>query len=274
MTTPLHDLLAKVPFQPSNPHQKALQPWAKAITDLVEPPVPVPPASPYTKLIFEDSFEGAQADLSRWNVWDNWQLDYDIATTKRANAVVSGGKLHLQAKREAANGRQFTTAYLDTRNGKFSFMYGRMEAMIAAPYLADPTNGLWGAFWTRSDAGNGEIDTTELPSVKGARSSTQGIFNGYSPVIKQDNTDVSTVPLTDFQLYAVEWDPDSIRWYLGGRLIWERTPATTPWFADCFRKPHHLRLNLQCGGWVGTPAATATFPTEMTVDYVRVLQRP
>jgi len=75
----------------------------------------------------------------------------------------------------------------------------------------------------------------------------------------------------DFHVYAVEWRPDDIKWFVDGREYFHLTPAGVPagkqWVYD---HPHFLLLNLAVGGgWPGDPDATTTFPQQMTIDYVR-----
>jgi beta-glucanase (GH16 family) len=79
----------------------------------------------------------------------------------------------------------------------------------------------------------------------------------------------------DFHLYAIEWEPGVIRWYVDSKQYHQVTPASLPagtkWVYD---HPFYLLLNLAVGGqWPGNPDATSTFPQTMLVDYVRVYQR-
>ena len=78
-----------------------------------------------------------------------------------------------------------------------------------------------------------------------------------------------------FHVFAVEWEPNQIRWYVDGNLYQTRTPADLPagtqWVFD---HPFFIILNEAVGGyWPGDPDATTVFPQKMTVDYVRVYQR-
>jgi len=79
----------------------------------------------------------------------------------------------------------------------------------------------------------------------------------------------------DFHLYAVEWDPGSIRWLVDDTPYFQTTQASIPggttWVFD---HPFFLLLNVAVGGgWPGDPDGTTTFPQQMTVDYVRVYKR-
>jgi beta-glucanase (GH16 family) len=79
----------------------------------------------------------------------------------------------------------------------------------------------------------------------------------------------------DFHVFAVEWKPNTIRFYVDADLYATRTgseiPADRNWVFD---HPFFLLLNVAVGGdWPGDPDATTAFPQTMLVDYVRVYRR-
>jgi beta-glucanase (GH16 family) len=76
----------------------------------------------------------------------------------------------------------------------------------------------------------------------------------------------------DFHVYAVEWEPDTIRFYVDDHLYSTRTRAELkPGWKWPFDHPFFLLLNLAVGGdWPGNPDATTVFPQTMLIDYVRV----
>jgi beta-glucanase (GH16 family) len=75
-----------------------------------------------------------------------------------------------------------------------------------------------------------------------------------------------------FHVYAVEWEPNRIRWYVDGNLYQTRTPSDLPAGAAwAFDQPFFIILNLAVGGyWPGNPDSATVFPQRMLVDYVRV----
>jgi beta-glucanase (GH16 family) len=80
----------------------------------------------------------------------------------------------------------------------------------------------------------------------------------------------------DYHVFAVEWEPTAIRFYVDDDLYATRSPADLPsgtkWVFD---HPFFVLLNLAVGGnWPGPPDASTVFPASMLVDYVRVYQRP
>ncbi len=245
------------------------------------PPALAPPVATAEKawqLVWSDDFDGNRLDAAKWQAKDDTRVDYDLAcvTGDSDNVVVRNGLLTLRARKEKATcgkaTRDYTTAYLTTQERR-SFTYGRFEVRAKSPTGPGNSTGLWPAFWMRpDDGGDGEIDVVELPGGdQYYRAATQAIFLNYQPV-KQDNRFAfpSGHPADGFHTYTTEWEPGALRWYVDGKLVWQRDRTTTPWFDQAFSRPFHLRLNLQVGGWLGNPNAATRFPADFQVDYVRV----
>lgn len=237
---------------------------------------------PTWNLVWSDEFDGTALDPAKWNARNNTYVDYDLAcitSRQPQNISVAGGVLTLWARKEAytcgSQTRGYTVPYLDTA-GHAELTYGRFEVRAKSPNGPANSKGLWPAAWMRpKDGGNGEIDIVELPGgASYYQASTHAIFRDYTPT-KQDfrYTWPTGYPGDGWHTYAIEWDANEIRWYLDDTLVWTRNTGTTGWFAEVFRKPYHLRLNFQVGGWLGNPDASTAFPAAFQVDYVRVYQR-
>ena len=243
-------------------------------------------------LTWSDEFDGpkgSQADTSKWsfdiggNGWGNNELE--TYTSRIANSSVENGRLVIKALKETFTGpdgitRNYTSARLLTKN-KFSQSYGRFEARIKVPY----GQGIWPAFWMLGDnidtarwPNCGEIDIMEHigkePSIVHGTlhgpgySGGSGISAAYTLPVGQKFSD-------DFHTFAVEWEPNVMRFYVDGLLYKTRTPADLPpgtkWVFD---HPFFIILNVAVGGtWPGNPDETTVFPQQMLVDYVRVYQR-
>lgn len=243
-------------------------------------------------LAWSDEFDGpsgSTVDLAKWSFdiggsgWGNNELE--SYTNRTANAELQGGALVIRALKETFTGpdnitRNYTSARLLTRN-KFTQTYGRIEARIKVPF----GQGIWPAFWMLgNDIGTagwpncGEIDIMENigrePSIVHGTlhgpgySGANGVSASYALTPSQKFSD-------DYHTFAVEWEPNVIRFYVDGLLYKTRTPADLPagktWV---FNHPFFLILNLAVGGnWPGNPDATTVFPQLMKVDYVRVYQR-
>jgi len=248
-----------------------------------------PPPTNY-KLVWSDEFsgpDGSSPDSSKWtydiggNGWGNNELEN--YTNRTQNAQIKGGNLVITAQQEAYTGadgvtRNYTSARLKTQ-GLFSQAYGRFEARIKVP----AGQGMWPAFWM---LGNditsvgwpkcGEIDIME--NIGKEPATVHGSLHG--PSTSGPTSDLSapfSLPAGqnfagDFHLYAVEWEPGTIRFYVDTNLYATFTssqwPAGGAWVFD---HPFFIILNVAVGGsWPGSPDSTTVFPQQMLVDYVRV----
>jgi len=214
--------------------------------------------------------------------WGNKELEY--YTNRTQNAYIENGSLVIKAIREPYTGpdgvrRDYTSARLKTKD-KFAQAYGRFEARIKIPF----GQGIWPAFWMLgSDITQigwprcGEIDIMENigkePStIHGTLhgpgySASRGIGASYSLLNGERFAD-------HYHVYAIEWQPERIRWYVDGILYKTVTSNDLPGGANwVFNRPFFVLLNLAVGGsWPGNPDANTLFPQVMLVDYVRVYQ--
>ena len=255
------------------------------------PSAPAAGDSPW-RLVWADEFEGAAGsapDAGRWKHdvggggWGNNELE--TYTSGAANAAQEGGSLVITARRETLTGtdgitRDYTSARILT-SGRFTITYGRVEARLKLP----AGQGLWPAFWMLgNDIGSagwpscGEIDIME--NVGHEPGTVHGSLHGPGYSGATPMTGTYALPggarvADGFHVYAIEWEPDAIRWYVDGALYQTRTPASLPagrrWVFD---HPFFIILNVAVGGnWPGPPSAATTFPQTMAIDYVRVYQR-
>jgi beta-glucanase (GH16 family) len=249
---------------------------------------PPPPVS--YKLVWSDEFsgsDGASPDSSKWtydvggNGWGNNELEY--YTNRIKNAQIQGGHLVITAQKETYTGsdgvtRNYTSARLKTQ-GLFGQAYGRFESRIKIP----AGQGMWPAFWMLGNdiTSNGwpkcgEIDIME--NIGKEPGTVHGSLHGPSTV---GPTSDATAPFglpagqnfaDDFHLYAVEWEPGTIRFYVDTALYVtfksSQWPAGGSWVFD---HPFFIILNVAVGGdWPGLPDGSTAFPQQMLVDYVRV----
>ena len=251
---------------------------------------PAVAATPPTvwSLVWSDEFDGpsgAAVDSTKWTPeigngamgWGNHELEYYTGRTD--NAYQSGGSLVIKAIKENFNGYAYTSARLITKN-KFSPQYGRLEARLKVPY----GQGMWPAFWLLgSNIDNvgwptcGEVDIMENlgrePSIIHGTLHGPNYSGGAGPTASY--TLANNQHFSDsFHTFAVEWEPNVVRFYCDGILYQTRTPADVPGKTWVFDHPFFIILNLAVGGdWPGSPDATTVFPQNLVVDYVRVYQR-
>jgi beta-glucanase (GH16 family) len=220
--------------------------------------------------------------LTGGNGWGNKELEY--YTSRPENVQITHGKLVITARMEPFTGadgveRPYTSARLETKR-KFEQRYGRIEARIKIP----PGQGMWPAFWMLGNdidkvawPACGEIDimenigkepSTVHATLHGTGYVPAGVTAAYSLPEGKNFAD-------DFHLFALEWEPREMRFYVDDVLystdIPENAPAGTKWPFD---HPEFILLNLAVGGeWPGYPDETTRLPQQMLVDYVRVYEK-
>jgi beta-glucanase (GH16 family) len=242
-------------------------------------------------LTWSDEFNGpngSSPDSTKWvmesggNGWGNDELEY--YTPRPQNVRIQNGSLVIEASREQFKGpdgveRRYTSGRLKTQ-GRFSQAYGRFEARIRIP----SGQGVWPAFWLLGDnfpnvgwPACGEIDVMENVDVDKARIRGSIHGPGYSAFKAVTSTyTLSHGKFSDgFHIFAMEWEPQLIRYYVDDSLYATRTPADlpkgAPWVYD---HPFFLILDVAVGGKLpASPDTSTVFPQQMLVDYVRVYSR-
>ena len=257
------------------------------------PPPPSPPPNPWT-LVWADEFSdtaGASIDTTKWRYdtadgcsqgncgWGNSEKEYYRSASE--NIALNGdGHLAIVARTAPPpagltcyyGACRYTSAKITTR-GKVSVSPGRVEARIK---LA-AGQGLWPAFWMLGDnIGTvgwptcGELDIMENRGSQSSITSSAVHGPGYSGNTPFAHPTATTA--TDFHVYAVEWDAQSIRYYVDGRLHYGVSRAAVMTYGNwVFDQTFFIILNQAVGGhFDGDPQSDAIFPATMLVDYVRV----
>ncbi|HXI57330.1 MAG TPA: glycoside hydrolase family 16 protein [Polyangia bacterium] len=244
---------------------------------------PAPPsAPPGWRLVWSDEFDGGGIDFSKWGFdiqrpgWVNNELQN--YTGRPENARVENGHLVLEARRDFFQGAEYSSARLNTV-GHASFTYGRFEASIQLP----GGWGTWPAFWMLPDDFSrgwpacGEIDVME--EVGFDPDTIHGSTHSQTYNFMRPQQRTSTIPVggvtTGFHVYAVEWSPGGVDFFVDGREYLFSPNDNTGDDAWPFHKNFHLILNLAVGGdWGGSQGVDPNiWPRQMLVDYVRVYQR-
>lgn len=220
------------------------------------------------QLVWADEFD-AGLDSTKWTVsTGNLNIRHELQAYARANVNVRNGFLNLLAEKKTTDGQAFTSGKITTAD-KFTTRYGRIEARIklpAVPGLAAEFSllGLSPAGWAPE---SGEIDVMQHINrdnrVLGGiqwENSGHAIYRGNSP----DGY------YFDYHVYAVEWDPQEIRWFVDGKQYFKANIADGVNSTEEFHKPFYINLNLAVGGDLAGMTVDRNLPTSMVVDYVRV----
>lgn len=236
-------------------------------------------STPTWRTAFEDNFSTGSVDPDSWNVRNETYNpnERSILTDRPENVRVTDGVLNIQAHREkrtvGKTTRQYTSGYLDTI-GKHSWRYGRFEVRAKLPL----SQGLWPAFWLRSDTGPGEIDIMEaiggLPDLA-QQTVLESTMGDKAQSVHRQTLSTS---IANWHVYAVEVEPDSIKWMIDGRQVFEATTSKLAWLHNVVAGPLNIRLNLQVGGvlpdYYHHPVTNSSvLPATYAVDWVRVSQR-
>ena len=246
-------------------------------------------------LVWADEFNGTTIDGAKWqsitgngcpNLCGFGNAEAQRYDPNQATIVKQGADSYLSIVAKYEPSTQFpqqpySSAKLTTE-GKYAVKYGRIEARMKL----STGMGAWPAFWMLPDGGagtwpyTGEIDIMETKhrnpkSVDGTIHYDAGGYH-YTGRSYTSPTDLST----EFHVYAVEWGPNIIKWFIDGNLFHTATPNTTAnggWpFND---RQFYIILNLAVGS-LGTPYTSVNgagvepipgdFPASLLVDYVRV----
>lgn len=234
------------------------------------------------RLVWADEFDvDGLPDPSRWTYEEglirNDELQY-YTRARPENARVENGALVIEARREAWEGADYTSASVTTR-GITSWRYGRIEVRAKLP----TGRGMWPAIWMLGEnidevgwPACGEIDIMENVGFDPDRIHANVHTEAFNHVLGTNLGEVIDLPdpHLDFHVYAVEWRPDRIEFFLDGERYFSfensgAGPAEWP-----FDTPHFLILNAAVGGaWGGQQGVDdSIFPQRYYIDYVRVYE--
>ena len=241
------------------------------------------------QLVWADEFNyNGLPDPAKWGYdvgghgWGNKELQF-YTERRKENARVENGLLIIEARRDAWEGHEYTSARLVSKD-KGDWSYGRFEVKAKLP----SGRGTWPAIWmlpTSREYGNwpnsGEIDIMEHVGHEADVVHASVHTRAYHHSIKTEKTARVDVPnaRSGFNLYAVEWTPEEIRGYVNKQhyFTFKNERLTNP-AADYrqwpFDKPFHILLNIAIGGtWGGAKGVDERiWPQRMEIDYVRVYQ--
>lgn len=229
-------------------------------------------------LVWVDEFETDGApNAEKWGYdtggggWGNNELQ--TYTNTRTNSWIENGKLYIKAKK---TDNSWTSARLVTK-GKGDWLYGRIEVKAKLP----SGKGTWPAIWMLPTdwayggwPASGEIDIMEHvgydPGVVHGTVHTEAYNHSIGTQVGQS----IQVPdaMSNFHVYAIEWAPESIKWYLDDQLYFTFNNQNKTFAEWPFDKRFHLLLNIAIGGnWGGAQGVDPNLTEAvMEVDYVRV----
>lgn len=239
------------------------------------------------KLVWQDEFNDKQLSPKKWNVLIREQSKHnEVQYYVPDEAYMEKGCLRLRSQKRDYGSQHYTSGRVDT-SGKFAPVYGRFEVRAKLP----GGKGIWPAHWLYPQNRDWPME----------RLMAQMVTNGFEKVIPEARPWYSEIDIMefigntniiygtlhyytfdgqkksssgklkgkedftkDFHVYALEWKPDVMKWFVDGELIHSTTNGIP-------HTPHYLILNTAVGGdWPGKPNETTVFPQFHDIDYVRV----
>lgn len=226
-----------------------------------------PVTLPGWRLTFDDEFAGHTLNARKWTCSEGIvpsredPLQYFLPS----EVGVGQGILRITSEQHSLQGQSFTSGEIHTQD-KFCQRYGRLETRCRFPQ----TPGTWSAVYLLPADGEWppEIDVAEFIGRDPAKVYlTNHWQDGYGQH-RQVNCDWVD-PAADWggwHTYAVEWGPNSVRWFIDGILRGQAVgPAST--------MPMYIRINTAVGGAFAQDPAPGPWPQVFDVDYVRMYRR-
>lgn len=254
------------------------------------------------KLVFQDEFNNGVLNSQEWITWFPYTyngLDSCVFCRTHGdegqvfldeNVVVSDTSLKIIAKKETATWmgeeRPHTSGMLHSRR---PFGRGRYEIRAKLP----AGMGFWPGIWTFGQIYS-EVDIMEAGMQNPKRYHTT-VHNWLIGKMEHNRRNVRTDISEDFHVYAMEWDPNIIRFFFDEKEVWSLSRFTSRRGRNlkrCDLKPGRYGINpvfpheqeklfLIIGLGVGTtdtpftktPGTETEFPGQIEVDWIRIYER-
>lgn len=218
--------------------------------------------------------------------WGNGEREYYIPQALKQDGkgslVVTATKMPVPANGQVSAKNPYLCYYGTacewtsgkiTTLGKVGFMYGRIEARIKMPKGV----GMWPAFWMLGSdiksnpwPASGEIDIIEAKgsAPKNAYGTVHG--PGYSGGEGIGGlTTLKSFNYSTFNVYAIEWKPDQIRWLVNDKVYFTLNKSDVGANEWVFNKEFYLVLNVAVGGYFTGDIDPDLTKGVMYVDYIR-----
>jgi kappa-carrageenase len=235
-----------------------------------------------------DEFNENALDEKKWDTdvpsWGVWSWD-------KGNAYLKDGNLHIRmvyAPHKRDNLDLFYKSGIIRARDQIT--YGYFEARIKG---ASKFPGVSPAFWmcnrikTTFEGDYAEVDFVELQQndlhrVDCNLHARRAVNDKPKRFKSSQHWMAPWDPRGDFHIYACETTPETITWFVDGRQIAQaknvhQNLPMSPMFSMGLRQPLRIHAGSDGDGKITFPNPEAStpegFPTEMTVDYVRVWKR-
>ncbi len=221
--------------------------------------------------VWNDEFNGWSIDDSRWEVAyrensPNNELQFYLPD----QVSVNGGQLHITATDQPYGSKQYRSGLVRTWQ---EHRYGRWEVRADLPW----GQGMWPAIWLLPRDLNAAPWPTggEIDIMENIGSNTYFVKGSYhynwtpgTPITSNADYITGEDFAAGMHDYAVEWDPDQLRFYVDNNLYHTIDNPIQP-----NAQPMSLIINLAVGGdWPGNPDPSV-FPQTFDIEYARYWSR-
>ena len=235
------------------------------------------------RLVWSDEFDyEGEPDPGKWTIVQKHELlssqEKQSYEDKRENVRVENGTLIIQAHNKGGN--WYTSGRLDTYlSGKWT--YGRIEVKARLPR----GRGTWPAiFMTASEdikngygwPASGGIEIMEHEGHNPGR--IWAAVECYENNVSKGNYESGELyvddPFNEFHIYAVEWYPDRLDFYVDENKYFTYENKMRDWKTWPFYRDFYLIICLAISDSQGGARGVdeSVFPVQMVIDYVRVYQ--
>ena len=250
------------------------------------------------RLVWSEEFNGSELDATKWRFWASMNSTDCMYANDERTVRVADGRLRLRVDNSGDPQKPFVLARgLGTRD-IMSFRYGYLEMRGRVPYR----HGAWPSFWMQSEQKRrkaqwmSEIDIFEVFSSKSAAvanlhkwsGAKHSMMPGGEGSVKRAYEFADSSRLNEeFHVYAMEWTPETISFYVDDECYvtvpideaHDFAPKPMPGMLG-FHDPHYIIINNEVftpgHGWCpeekrlmpGEP-----MPIDYEVDWVRLWQR-
>lgn len=194
---------------------------------------------------FRDSMDGF--DRSRWLRSHDWANGWDKVLNgwRRQNLRFGDGRLRISLVEQEVAGRPFASGEYQS---EVFYGYGRFEARLKAAAAPGVVTGFFTYTGPTFDDPHDEIDFEFL-----GKSPRRVQLNYFTDGVGKHETDIDLGfdASKDFHTYAFEWRPDSIRWFVDGRLVHEETGTRGPLPSTPGKIYLHLWAGRDLDNWIG-----------------------
>lgn len=232
--------------------------------------------APVSRPVFSDQFNAGSLDTQKWATCYPWARDtgctnlgnQELEWYTPGQVSVDAGELRLTEQRSAvtgadAHGKARLFPYrsgMVTTAGRFEFTYGYVEFRASAPV----GRGLWPSLWLlpANQTWPPEVDVMEALG----NDPTQIVATYHRTPSDAPGASVKVSNISGWHTYAVDWQPDSLTWYVDHREVFSVRGGVPS-------QPMYLLANLAVDGRPEQgPDSTTPAAASLIIDHVFVWQ--